>query len=132
MMDRILKRPMFRMGGRSDDGIMSVRPKYQEGGDVGFFKGIYNAINPTSGEIVKRMQESQNAPSLVETLMKPAPIEFRTEAEASEFLEANPENIAPIKILGMGKFKNLFKDYIFYNHQEGVNHTVEYYKGVLD
>ena len=79
---------------------MSVRPKYQEGGDVGFFKGIYNAINPTSGEIVKRMQESQNAPSLVETLMKPAPIEFRTEAEASEFLEANPENIAPIKILG--------------------------------
>jgi GDP-L-fucose synthase len=39
---------------------------------------------------------------------------------------------APIKILGMGKFKNLFKDYIFYNHQEGVNHTVEYYKGVLD
>ncbi len=34
MMNRILKRPMFRMGGRSDDGIMSVRPKYQEGGDV--------------------------------------------------------------------------------------------------
>jgi hypothetical protein len=107
MMDRILKRPMFRMGGRSDDGIMSVRPKYQEGGDVGFFKGIYNAINPTSGEIVKRMQESQNAPSLVETLMKPAPIEFRTEAEASEFLEANPENIAPIKILGTGETINL-------------------------
>jgi hypothetical protein len=107
MMDRILKRPMFRMGGRSDDGIMSVRPKYQEGGDVGFFKGIYNAINPTSGEIVKRMQESQNAPSLVETLMKPAPIEFRTEAEASEFLEANPENIAPIKILRTGETINL-------------------------
>ena len=98
---------MFRMGGRSDDGIMSVRPKYQEGGDVGFFKGIYNAINPTSGEIVKRMQESQNAPSLVETLMKPAPIEFRTEAEASEFLEANPENIAPIKILRTGETINL-------------------------
>ena len=95
------------MGGRSDDGIMSVRPKYQEGGDVGFFKGIYNAINPTSGEIVKRMQESQNAPSLVETLMKPAPIEFRTEAEASEFLEANPENIAPIKILRTGETINL-------------------------
>ena len=106
-MDRILKRPMFRMGGRSDDGIMSVRPKYQEGGDVGFFKGIYNAINPTSGEIVRRMQESQNAPSLVENLMKPAPIEFRTEAEASEFLEANPENIAPIKILGTDETINL-------------------------
>ena len=98
---------MFRMGGRSDDGIISVRPKYQEGGDVGFFKGILNAINPTSGEIVKRMQESQNAPSLVETLMKPAPIEFRTEAEASEFLEANPENIAPIKILGSDETINL-------------------------
>jgi hypothetical protein len=57
MMDRILKRPMFRMGGRSDDGIMSVRPKYQEGGDVGIFTRISNALNPTSGEIIKRMQE---------------------------------------------------------------------------
>ena len=34
MMDRILKRPMFRMGGRSDDGIMSLRPGYQEAGKV--------------------------------------------------------------------------------------------------
>ena len=34
MMDRILKRPMFRMGGRSDDGIMSVRRGYQEGDQV--------------------------------------------------------------------------------------------------
>ena len=33
MMNRIFKRPMFRMGGRSDDGIMSVRRGYQEGGD---------------------------------------------------------------------------------------------------
>jgi hypothetical protein len=32
MMNRIFKRPMFRMGGRSDDGIMSVRPGYQSGG----------------------------------------------------------------------------------------------------
>ena len=32
MMNRILKRPMFRMGGRSDDGIMSVRRGYAEGG----------------------------------------------------------------------------------------------------
>jgi hypothetical protein len=31
MMNRILKRPMFRMGGRSDDGIMSLRKKYSEG-----------------------------------------------------------------------------------------------------
>ena len=34
MMNRILKRPMFRMGGRSDDGIMSVRSGYQEGDQV--------------------------------------------------------------------------------------------------
>jgi hypothetical protein len=34
MMNRILKRPMFRMGGRSDDGIMSVRRGYQEGGNT--------------------------------------------------------------------------------------------------
>ena len=40
-MNRILKRPMFRMGGRSDDGIMSVRRGYQEGGDVGFFYKNY-------------------------------------------------------------------------------------------
>ena len=32
MMNRILKRPMFRMGGRSDDGIMSVRRGYENGG----------------------------------------------------------------------------------------------------
>ncbi len=34
MMDRILKRPMFKMGGRSDDGIMSVRRGYAEGDQV--------------------------------------------------------------------------------------------------
>ena len=40
---------MFRMGGRSDDGIMSVRRRYQEGGDVGFFTlSIMDAINPPS------------------------------------------------------------------------------------
>ena len=41
MMNRILKRPMFRMGGRSDDGIMSLRPGYQEGDQVkepGYFE----------------------------------------------------------------------------------------------
>jgi GDP-L-fucose synthase len=38
---------------------------------------------------------------------------------------------APIKILGMGKFADLFKDYIFYDHQEGVNQTVQYYREVL-
>ena len=96
---------MFRMGGRSDDGIMSLRPKYQEGGDVSFFTKIMDAINPPSGKVLKRMQDVQNAPSLGERLFSPstAPLEFRTQAEASEFLEANPENIRPIKILGTGE-----------------------------
>ena len=100
---------MFRMGGRSDDGIMSLRPKYQEGGDVGFFTKIMDAINPPSGKVLKRMQDVQNAPSLGERLFSPstAPLEFRTQAEASEFLEANPENIRPIKILGTGETINV-------------------------
>ena len=40
------------MGGRSDDGIMSLRPGYQEGNQVtkpGFFTRIFDAINPPSG-----------------------------------------------------------------------------------
>jgi len=108
-MNRILKRPMFRMGGRSDDGIMSLRPKYQEGGDVGFFTKIMDAINPPSGKVLKRMQDVQNAPSLGERLFSPstAPLEFRTQAEANEFLEANPENIRPIKLLETGETINL-------------------------
>jgi GDP-L-fucose synthase len=38
---------------------------------------------------------------------------------------------APIKILGMGKFNELFEDYVFYDHQEGVAKTVNYYREVL-
>jgi hypothetical protein len=111
MMDRILKRPMFRMGGRSDDGIMSVRPKYQEGGDVGFFTKVMDAINPPSGKIISRIQEA-NEPGLspfqkfVENASN-KPLEFRTQAEANEFLEANPENIRPIKLLSDDKIINL-------------------------
>jgi len=40
MMNRIFKRPMFRMGGRSDDGIMSLRPGFQEGGFGSTVKGF--------------------------------------------------------------------------------------------
>ena len=100
---------MFRMGGRSDDGIMSVRRGYQEGGEVGFFTKIMDAINPPSGKVLKRMQDVQNAPSLGERLFSPstAPLEFRTQAEANEFLEANPENIRPIKLLETGETINL-------------------------
>ena len=111
MMDRILKRPMFRMGGRSDDGIMSVKPKYQEGGDVGFFTKVMDAINPPSGKIISRIQEA-NEPGLspfqkfIENVSN-KPLEFRTQAEANEFLEANPENIRPIKLLSDDKIINL-------------------------
>ena len=103
---------MFRMGGRSDDGIMSLRPGYQEGNQVekpGIFTSILNALNPTSGEIIEGLQKRQNAPSLTEKLFSPsdAPLEFRTQAEANEFLEANPEYIKPIKILGTGETINV-------------------------
>jgi len=50
MMNRILKRPMFRMGGRSDDGIMSVRPGYALGDRVkNFFK-----LDPAKGNLQSR------------------------------------------------------------------------------
>jgi hypothetical protein len=114
MMNRILKRPMFRMGGRSDDGIMSVRRGYQEGGDVGFFTKIMDAINPPSGKVLSRIQEV-NEPRLspfqkfIENVSN-KPLEFRTQSEASEFLEANPENIRPIKILGTDEIINAGSD----------------------
>ena len=102
---------MFRMGGRSDDGIMSVRRGYQEGGDVGFFTKIMDAINPPSGKVISRIQEV-NKPRLspfqkfIENVSN-KPLEFRTQAEANEFLEANPENIRPIKLLSDNKIINL-------------------------
>ena len=99
------------MGGRSDDGIMSLRPGYQEGNQVekpGIFTRILNALNPTSGEIIEGLQKRQDAPSLTEKLFSPsdAPLEFRTQAEANEFLEANPEYMKPIKILATGETIN--------------------------
>ena len=102
---------MFRMGGRSDEGIMSVRPKYQEGGDVGFFTKVMDAINPPSGKVLSRIAE-KNKPRLspfekfIENVSN-KPLEFRTRAEANEYLEAAPENIRPIKILSEDKIINL-------------------------
>ena len=114
---------MFRMGGRSDDGIMSIRRKYQEGGDtgivtslpepeeqkVGFFTKIMDAINPPSGKVLQRLQENQPTSSPFERFvekMSNKPLEFRTQAEADEFLEDNPQFIQPIKILGTDKIIN--------------------------
>ena len=116
MMNRILKRPMFRMGGRSDDGIMSLRPKYQEGNQVekpGIFTRILDALNPTSGEIIERLNKQAKEPPLMDLLFSSEyapPIEFRTKAEAEKFLEANPNFIQPIKILGTGETINVQSD----------------------
>ncbi len=38
---------------------------------------------------------------------------------------------APIKILDNTKFSELFSDYKFYDHQEGIKNTVEYYKKLI-
>ena len=115
-MSKILRRPMFRGGPVSSygTGIASGlgyneggRVGYEQGGDVGFFKSIYNAINPTSGEIVERMQEAQSAPSLAETLMKPAPLEFRTQEEANIYITANPDYKGKIKVRETGEIVDL-------------------------
>ena len=58
MMNRILKRPMFRMGGRSDDGIMSIRRGYREGDQVtepGYFdkSGLGILLKGTGKELRK-------------------------------------------------------------------------------
>jgi hypothetical protein len=102
------------MGGRSDDGIMSVRPKYQEGGDVGFFTKVKDAIFPPSGVVLERIQRKQNEYNESKSLfdqykdyLANKPVEFRTQAEADEFLETNPEFIKPIKILSDDKIINL-------------------------
>ena len=99
------------MGGRSDDGIMSLRPGFQEGNQVekpGIFTRIFDAINPPSGKVLERIQKRQTEPSLGEVLLGPSdkPIEFRTQADADAYLEANPEFTRPIKILGTGEIIN--------------------------
>jgi len=53
MMNRILKRPMFRMGGRSDDGIMSVRPGYAIGDTVKGFGSKVKGFGSKSFDFVK-------------------------------------------------------------------------------
>ena len=132
-MARILTRPMFRKGGLSQTprpsyrggGVTAIRPRYRRGGmsgimsgitprrgyadgpnDPGFFKSIWNAINPTSGEIIQRMEKRRTAPSLVSQLMTPAPVEFRTQAEADAYLAANPGYQGEIKILDTGQTIN--------------------------
>jgi hypothetical protein len=132
-MTRTLTRPMFRKGGevkRSNymgGGIKAVRPRYmgggmtgimsgiqpdagltprtgyQEGSEPGFFRNILNAINPTSGDVIQRIQKREQETPLLENIFKPAPIEFRTQEEADAYLLANPEYTGEIKIKETGK-----------------------------
>jgi len=60
MMNRILKRPMFRMGGRSDDGIMSARPGFQTGASVpGSILGKGFTMPPGSGSGISSISYGQ-------------------------------------------------------------------------
>ena len=116
---------MFRMGGTPNEGIMTglkePRIGYQEGTGPdavtgietqlpqgpGFFTRIKDAIFPTTGTIIERMQKVQEAPSLGERLF-PAnqPLEFRTKQQAEEFIEKNPNFPNPIKILQTDEILN--------------------------
>ena len=108
-------RPRYRNGGMN--GIMSgivPRRGYANGPNIPgtpivpvqalteqepwWGQRLYNWVNPTSGDIIQRMQKVQTAPSLVEEMTKPAPIEFRTQAEADAYIAANPEYKGKIKI----------------------------------
>ena len=121
MSNRVLKRPMFRRGGMANQGIMTGledRSGYQDGELVtetqtvdegpSIFTRIMDFINPPSGKVIERMQDVQQAPSLGEVLFSPskAPLEFRTKAEADEYLAKNPEYKGKVKILESGEIIN--------------------------
>ena len=80
-MSKILKRPMFRMGGKVNSqgtGIMSgfePRVKMEQGG---LLSRINRALNPSSYEILQRIQERQKAPFMFEGIFDPVPLEQMT------------------------------------------------------
>ena len=126
-MNRTLKRPMFRKGGIPNEGIMSgltePRQGMQTGGvpdsvgglpealpqQPGILTRIKDIISPPTGKIVSRAREVQQKPFLFEGIFDAAKegLEFRTRAEADEFLKANPDFINPIKILETGETMNI-------------------------
>ena len=115
MSNRVLKRPMFRRGGMANQGIMTGledRSGYQDGElvtqpvteDKGIFTKIFEFLNPTSGEVIERMQDVQQAPSLGEKLFSPSgEIEFRTQEEALEYMKNNPDYKGKLKIRESGE-----------------------------
>jgi len=109
MMNRILKRPMFRMGGRSDDGIMSIRRGYQEGDQVkepGYFQ------KSGLGILLKGIgDEARKAGAAVYDLGA-APINLGSRF----FLGENP-GFSGAKFFGLGE-------------EEGVDPDISYFLGV--
>lgn len=91
------------MSGIQPDAGLTPRTGYQEGSEPGFFRNILNAINPTSGDVIQRIQKREQETPLLENIFKPAPIEFRTQEEADAYLLANPEYTGEIKIKETGK-----------------------------
>ena len=57
----------------------------------GFFKGLYQKINPTTSEIVSKLKEAENATPLMEDIFSPAELNFRSKEEEMEFYEKYPE-----------------------------------------
>mgnify|MGYP003114931785 FL=1 len=115
MSNRVLKRPMFRRGGMANQGIMTGledRSGYQDGElvtqpvteDKGIFTKIFEFLNPTSGEVIERMQKVKEAPPLTDIFTKPSgEIEFRTQAEALEYMKNNPDYKGKLKIRESGE-----------------------------
>ena len=109
MMNRILKRPMFRMGGRSDDGIMSVRRGYKEGEQVtepGYFdkSGL--------GMLLKGLGTELRKASAATYDLGAAPINL-----ASRFFLGENPGYSGAKFFGLGE-------------EEGVDPNVSYFLGI--
>jgi len=77
MMNRIFKRPMFRMGGRSDDGIMSMRSGYAIGDKVkGFGSQSLNLLKGAGTKLFNLFPEEgllTTVPRGLQTLQTTAP-----------------------------------------------------------
>jgi len=74
MMNRILKRPMFRMGGRSDDGIMSLRPGYAIGDKVkGFGSKSLDLLKGGIGKLFRTITPEKDILTNLRTLQATSP-----------------------------------------------------------
>jgi len=108
-MSRILRRPMFRGGPASSDGVGitsgldNPRQGYadgptDEGVQPDIFQSIYKALNPPTSDILKRLQERQKEKPLMDRLsdfvLKPvsaADLSYGSEAEKQAAIAAEEE-----------------------------------------